>query len=191
MFFARDVLATAFLFISTFAFTAASTMPLTDPPGKKPGIVKTDPGTLVPIASAEELGSFIRQNSLAVSVSNETGTIRYESPSYFLDGNDLATSVSAVYSLSTGNVVSLFIISKNRSGQQAFNLFPYDQQKNETTEGPATAEWILMELNRINALSQPNKFIQSSTPSSQSSQSQPAQTARSGSLQETQKNNKQ
>ncbi len=127
----------------------------------------TDPGksksptNAVNVASAEELANFVRQKTTSVSLSSETGTIRYESPTYFLNSNDLATNVTATYNLSSGNVQSLFIVTKYRNGQQTFTIFPYEQGKTEVSAGPTTAEWMIMELNRINSLSQPNQFIQS------------------------------
>lgn len=172
----RVVFSLFFFFLLTTAFAAT-----------EPVKIKTDPGksaNAVSIASAEELGNFVRQKTTSVSLSTETGTIRYESPTYFLNSNDLSTNVTATYNLSTGNVQSLFIVTKYRTGQQTFTIFPYDQGKTEVTTGPATAEWILMELNRINSLSQPNQYIQQSsnqTSSGSSTPTQPEENARSGS----------
>lgn len=166
--FFASMLATAFLFF--FTATAFATDP-----------VKTDPGRTnsVSVASAEELGNFVRQNTQLVSFSNTTNTVTYESPQYNLAGNDLATNVSVTYNLSSGNVQTIFIVTKYRTGQQTLTIFPYEQEKTEVTTGPATPESMIMELNRINRLSQPNQYIQQSN--SSGSTNEPSQTARSGS----------
>lgn len=190
-FFARHVLATAFLFIFTFCFAAASTMPLTDPPGKKPGIVKTDPTNptvefTVNTGPVDEIGNAVRSIAMTnkpatFNLNQESQTVTYSVVNLLrLHNNDLLTNVTATYNLESGaSPISLTISTQSRYGQQELWVFPQNQKENRLL-GPGSytnenVETLIADVN----LSLSKIKLSGAAPA-------PSETARSGSLQEKQ-----
>ncbi len=162
--FFASILATALFFI--FATATFATDPgKTNPPGKSS--TKTDPGknsTTINTASAEELGSYVRSHATVINVLPESNSIRYTSGTYYLDGNDLQTTVSVTYQNS--DLINLFITTQNRGG--GLQTFKIDLPENKVIpngEGKMTASWAIMELNRVNNLStdQQKPYLQQPT----------------------------